>query len=94
MNMSLTTIRLGYQILFGAGVGCSLEQCNIAVQTVLPKEKISAGISLIVFTRALGGAIGSSVGENVSLQCASPYHSGYILTVLYRSLSSAFELSS
>lgn len=90
----LTINRLGYQILFGAGAGCSLEQCSIAVQTVLPKEKVSAGISLIVFARALGGAIGSSVGENVSIWSRFLHCSGYALIILRRYLSNVFELSS
>ena len=61
----LTVSRIGFSIIFGAGVGMSLEQCNIAVQTVLPDDKIPAGVSLMVFTRSLGGALSASVGQNV-----------------------------
>jgi len=43
----------------------SLEQCNIAIQTVLPDDKVSAGIGLAVFTRSLGGAIAVSICQNV-----------------------------
>lgn len=43
----------------------SLELCNIAVQTVLPDDKIPAGISLSVFARSLGGAVSISIAQNV-----------------------------
>lgn len=50
------------------GIGVSLEQCNIAIQAVLPADKSAAGISLGVFARSLGGAIAVAVGENVFQQ--------------------------
>ncbi|KAK4989977.1 hypothetical protein LTR50_002888 [Elasticomyces elasticus] len=56
---------LGYQVIFAAGVGMSLEQCNLVVQAVLPDKKIPAGVSLIIFTRTLAGSIGSAIGQNV-----------------------------
>ncbi|KFX98668.1 hypothetical protein O988_04252 [Pseudogymnoascus sp. VKM F-3808] len=56
---------IGYQILFGAGIGVSLELCNIAVQAVLQQSDIPVGTSLVVFARALGGAVFVSVAENV-----------------------------
>jgi MFS family permease len=56
---------IGYQVVFAAGVGMSLEQCNIAVQTVLPDEQIPSGASLIIFARSLAGSIGSAIGQNV-----------------------------
>lgn len=43
----------------------SLEQCNIAVQTVLSDEMVPAGASLVIFTRSLSGSIGSAIGQNV-----------------------------
>ena len=57
--------RLGYQIIFGLGIGMSIEQCNIAVQTVLPEDKVPAGISLNVFARSLGGTISLAIAQNV-----------------------------
>ncbi|CAJ0553020.1 Ff.00g115320.m01.CDS01 [Fusarium sp. VM40] len=56
---------LGFQIIFGAGAGIGLELPNIAVQTVLSENDMSAGTSLIVFARSLGGAIFVSAGQNV-----------------------------
>ena len=56
---------VGYQILFGSGIGMSLEQCNIAIQTVLPKEQIPAGISLGLLARSLSGSISVAICQNV-----------------------------
>lgn len=62
---------IGYQVLFGAGVGASLEQCNIAVQTVLPEDKIPTGTSLTVFARSLGGSLSVAVAQSVFNQALS-----------------------
>jgi len=56
---------LGYQIIFGAGIGMTLEQCNIAIQTVLPENQIPAGTSLSVLVRSLGGSISVAICQNV-----------------------------
>lgn len=62
---SSTGTWIGYQILFGAGIGMTLEQCNIAIQVVLPKEQIPAGISLGVLARSLSGSIAVAICQNV-----------------------------
>jgi hypothetical protein len=49
-------------------VGVSLEQCNVAVQTVLPDDQIPAGTSLILFTRLLGTALAGPVAQSVLQQ--------------------------
>lgn len=49
----------------------SLEQCNIAIQTVLPDDKVATGASLVVFARSLAGSIGSAIGQNVYQQSLS-----------------------
>ena len=56
---------IGYQILFPAGIGMSLEQSNLAIQSSLPPHQIPAGISLAIFTRGLGGALAISIAQNV-----------------------------
>lgn len=58
-------LRLGFQIVFGAGAGLGLELPNIAVQTVLPKKDVAIGTSLVVLARSLGGAIFISAAQNV-----------------------------
>jgi hypothetical protein len=61
----LTHIRIGYQIIYGAGVGMALEQPFTAVQTVLPEEDTVAGTLLIVFCRSLASAIMVPVGQKL-----------------------------
>ncbi|KAI0471128.1 putative MFS aflatoxin efflux pump [Xylariaceae sp. FL0804] len=56
---------IGYQILYGFGMGCAFQAPNLAAQTVLPKEDVPIGTSLMFFSQIIGGAIFTSVGENV-----------------------------
>ncbi|KAI8627999.1 MFS general substrate transporter [Xylariaceae sp. FL1651] len=56
---------IGYQILFGVGVGLSLQQPLIAVQTVLDIKDVPVGTSVVAFMQTLGGALFVSVGNNV-----------------------------
>lgn len=56
---------IGYQIPLGWGIGCVVQGPKLAAQTVLPKEDVSMGISLMFFAQLLGGAIFVSVGQNV-----------------------------
>lgn len=62
---------LGAQILGGVGVGIGAEQANVAVQAVLPPEKISMGTSLTLFSRLLGFALAVPIGQNVLQQALS-----------------------
>ncbi|KAF2092286.1 putative MFS multidrug transporter [Saccharata proteae CBS 121410] len=56
---------IGYQVLFGLGLGFGQQQTNIAVQVVLKKEDVPMGTTLIFFATQLGGAIFVSVSENL-----------------------------
>ncbi|TVY38454.1 Efflux pump [Lachnellula subtilissima] len=56
---------IGYQVLYGAGIGFGLEQSPLLAQTVLSKEDNPVGASRIVFFQSLGGAIFTSVGQNI-----------------------------
>jgi MFS family permease len=56
---------IGYQILYGFGLGCSVQAPNMAAQTVLPRNEVSIGASLMLFFQTLSGAIFVSVGQNV-----------------------------
>lgn len=62
---------VGAQILGGVGVGVGAEQANVAVQAVLPPEKISMGTSLTLFARLLGFALAVPIGQNVLQQALS-----------------------
>lgn len=56
---------IGYQIIYGFGMGLSFQAPNLAAQTVLPTKDVPIGASLMFFSQLLGGAIFISVGENV-----------------------------
>ncbi|KAK1147582.1 hypothetical protein N8T08_000924 [Aspergillus melleus] len=56
---------VGYQILYGFGMGLSFQAPNLAAQTVLPAVDVPIGSSLMFFGQLLGATIFISVGENV-----------------------------
>ncbi|USW57887.1 Putative major facilitator superfamily, MFS transporter superfamily [Septoria linicola] len=56
---------IGYQVLFGAGVGMGMQQTLIAVQAVLPAADIPIGTATVMFSQTLGGALFISVAQNV-----------------------------
>lgn len=56
---------IGYQILYGWGFGACVQAPNLAAQTVLRREEVSIGASLMLFGQTLFGAIFASIGQNV-----------------------------
>ncbi|TFK46304.1 major facilitator superfamily protein [Heliocybe sulcata] len=56
---------IGYQILFGFGLGLGLQQPGMAAQATLPRQDVSTGVALMFFGQSLGGAIFVSVAENI-----------------------------
>ncbi|KAF1845631.1 MFS transporter [Cucurbitaria berberidis CBS 394.84] len=56
---------IGYQFIFGAGVGFGMQQTLIAVQATLPADDVAIGTAIIMFSQTLGGALFISVGQNV-----------------------------
>lgn len=56
---------IGYQAIFGIGVGLGLQQPLIAVQTVLKLDDVPTGTSAVIFSQSLGGALFISVAQNV-----------------------------
>ncbi|KAF1815159.1 MFS transporter [Eremomyces bilateralis CBS 781.70] len=56
---------IGYQVLFGFGVGFGMQQTLIAVQASLPGPDIPIATALMMFAQMLGGALFVSVGQNV-----------------------------
>ncbi|CAM1509629.1 Fc.00g033680.m01.CDS01 [Cosmosporella sp. VM-42] len=56
---------IGYQILYGFGMGMCFQSPNLAAQTVLPAIDVPIGISLMFFSQLLGASVFISVGENV-----------------------------
>ncbi|KAF2156818.1 MFS general substrate transporter [Myriangium duriaei CBS 260.36] len=56
---------IGYQVIYGVGVGCGLQLTMIAVQCVLPKKDVPTGTAIVIFSQTLGGSIMVSVAQNV-----------------------------
>ena len=56
---------IGYQIIYGAGVGFGMQQALMTAQTVLDLVDIPVGTSLIMFMQILGGALFISVAQNI-----------------------------
>lgn len=56
---------IGYQVLFGFGLGLGMQQISLAAQTVLEKKDVATGVSLNFFAQQLGGTIFISIAQNV-----------------------------
>ena len=56
---------MGYQVLLGLGLGCGMQQANMAAQAVLPRKDVSAGMALMFFGQSLGGSVFVSVAQNL-----------------------------
>lgn len=51
---------IGYQIIFGIGIGCGMQQPLIAAQAALPLQDVPIGTAIMMFAQILGGAIFAS----------------------------------
>ncbi|KAH8693573.1 major facilitator superfamily domain-containing protein [Talaromyces proteolyticus] len=56
---------IGYQFIFGAGVGFGMQQTMVAVQACLPAPDIAIGTSIMMFAQTLGGALFIAVAQNI-----------------------------
>ncbi|OIW25625.1 MFS toxin efflux pump [Coniochaeta ligniaria NRRL 30616] len=56
---------IGFQIIYGFGLGTCTQAPNMAAQTVLPREDVAIGASLMFFGQQLFGAVFTTVGQNV-----------------------------
>lgn len=56
---------IGYQIIYGFGVGLGMQQALIMAQTVLHIDDVPIGTALIMFMQTLGGALFISVAQNI-----------------------------
>jgi hypothetical protein len=56
---------IGFQIVYGLGVGFGLQQSIVVSQTVLDITDIPIGTSIVIFFQMLGGALFVSVGQNI-----------------------------
>ncbi|KAF2845739.1 major facilitator superfamily transporter [Plenodomus tracheiphilus IPT5] len=56
---------IGYQIILGIGVGWTMQQPNLAVQTILSKNDVPIGTAVLSLCQTLGGAVFAAVGQNL-----------------------------
>jgi len=56
---------IGYQAVYGFGVGFGMQQPLIAAQTVCSLEDVPTATAIINFSLTLGGALFVSVGQNI-----------------------------
>ncbi|ROV90262.1 hypothetical protein VPNG_09907 [Cytospora leucostoma] len=56
---------IGYQVLYGFGMGMTFQAPNLAAQTVLQTHDVPIGTALMLSSQLLSGAIFVSVGQNV-----------------------------
>ena len=56
---------IGYQALYGIGVGLGMQQIMMAVQVVLRLEDVPTGTAIVIFTQNIGGSVFLAAGQNV-----------------------------
>ncbi|KAJ5612142.1 hypothetical protein N7510_005336 [Penicillium lagena] len=56
---------IGYQALFGIGLGLGMQQPMLVAQTALKREDVPSGTAIVMFAQTLGGAVFVSVAQNV-----------------------------
>jgi hypothetical protein len=56
---------IGYQVVFGIGVGLGMQQPPIVIQTVLAERDVPIGTALILFAQTFGGALSVGIAQNV-----------------------------
>lgn len=56
---------IGYQVIYGFGIGFGMQQALITIQTVLPLKDVPTGTAMAMFSQTFGGALFVSVGQNV-----------------------------
>lgn len=58
---------IGYQALWGLGLGLGMQQPSVAAQTVLKKRDVPTGAAIIFFAQGLGGSVCVSIANNIFL---------------------------
>ena len=56
---------IGYQVIYGFGIGLGMQQALITVQAVLPLKDVPTGTALVMFMQTFGGALFVSVAQNI-----------------------------
>ena len=55
---------IGYQIIYGIGIGIGSQSANLVSQATLPRSDIPIGMAMQFFMQQLGGAVFLSVAQN------------------------------
>jgi hypothetical protein len=56
---------IGFQFLYGFGVGWGFQSSNLAAQTVLSRADVPIGMALVFFMQQIGGSVFLAVGQNL-----------------------------
>jgi hypothetical protein len=56
---------IGYQVLFGFGMGATVQTPNLAAQVVLSDTDVPIALALCFFAQLIGGSVSVPAGENV-----------------------------
>lgn len=56
---------IGYQLLYGFGIGCGFQTSNLAAQNILPRADVPLGLALMFFMQQLGGSVFLAVSQNI-----------------------------
>ena len=56
---------VGYQVLYGFGIGCGFQTSNLPAQNVLLRADVPLGMALMFFMQQLGGSIFLVVSQNI-----------------------------
>lgn len=56
---------IGYQVLYGIGLGAGAQTAQLAYQTVLPRADVALGSAMMFFMQQLGGSVFLAVGQNI-----------------------------
>ncbi|RDL39485.1 uncharacterized protein BP5553_03825 [Venustampulla echinocandica] len=59
---------IGYQFIYGFGLGLGMQQASMAAQACLEDKDVMTGVSLMFFMQGLGGAIFVVIGQTVFTQ--------------------------
>jgi len=56
---------IGFQVLYGFGLGCGFQTSNLAPQNVLPRADVPTGMAMIFFMQQLGGSVFISASQSI-----------------------------
>lgn len=56
---------IGYQVIFGFGIGSGFQTSTLAPQTVLPRDDVPLGMAMMFFMQQLGGSAFIPVAQNI-----------------------------